>query len=129
MSEGIPPEVETVLTSEPTVAYLATCVDNRPHVAPVWYRLEAGLIEIMTTGQKLANIRQNPRVALSVQKDEHGHPEWVVNLRGRATPIEDQGLTREQNAKLNRKYDADEDSWSENTLVRVEIGSVSYRTY
>jgi nitroimidazol reductase NimA-like FMN-containing flavoprotein (pyridoxamine 5'-phosphate oxidase superfamily) len=72
MSDTVPPEAEALLTSEPLIAHLATCTENDPHVAPLWYNYRDGHIEIVTTGQKLANIRANPRVALSVQKDEYG---------------------------------------------------------
>lgn len=130
MRSTIPPEVEELLTSEPLVAHLATSTDDRPHVAPLWYRYEDGVVEIMTTGRKLSNIRENPRVALSVQKDRDGHPEWMVTLRGTATVVEDEETNRRQNRALNRKYEVKEDSWEdENTLVRIEIGSVSYKTF
>lgn len=130
MGSSIPPEVEELLTSEPLVAHLATSTDDRPHVAPLWYRYEDGVVEILTTGRKLSNIRENPRVALSVQKDRDGHPEWLVTLRGIATVVKDEETNRQKTRAINRKYDADEGSWAdENTLVRIEIGSVSYKTY
>lgn len=130
MAEGISHTVEELLTSEPLVAYLATSTNDRPHVAPLWYRYEDGIVEIMTTGKKLSNIRENPYVALSVQKDEAGHPEWRVSLTGTATVVEDEETNREQNRKLNRKYGAEADAWlEENTLVRIEIGSVSHEIF
>lgn len=129
MSDSVPSEVEDLLTSERLVAHLATCRDGRPHVAPLWYRYEDGVIEIMTTGEKLANIRANPRVALSVQKDGQGIPDWMVTVRGHARPLEDETLAKEQNSKLNRKYGVDEDAWEGNTLIRIDIGSVSYKQF
>lgn len=129
MSETVPEKVEQLLTSEPLVAYLSTCDGGRPNVAPLWYRYEDETILIVTTGQKLANIETNPRVALAVQKDEEGIPQWMVTVRGRAQVIADEEVTKEQNSKLNRKYGIDEDAWGENTLVRIEIGSTSYTQY
>lgn len=129
MSENVPERVADLLTSEPLVAHLATSTEDRPHVAPLWYRYEDGVVEIATTGKKLRNIRENPRVALSVQKANNGIPEWTVTLRGRATIIEDETVTREQISKINRKYGADEDAWQENTLVRIAIGSTSHKEY
>jgi nitroimidazol reductase NimA-like FMN-containing flavoprotein (pyridoxamine 5'-phosphate oxidase superfamily) len=38
----VPDEVEELVTSEPLVATLGTCVDGRPHVAPLWYRYDDG---------------------------------------------------------------------------------------
>jgi nitroimidazol reductase NimA-like FMN-containing flavoprotein (pyridoxamine 5'-phosphate oxidase superfamily) len=124
-----PSEIEELIADEPIVAHLATCSDNRPHVAPLWYRYTDGVIEILTTGQKLANIRENPRVALSIQNDEDGIPQWMVSLRGTATIIDDEEKRREANRHLNRKYGVDEDSWTENVLVRVNVSSAAYRTY
>lgn len=129
MSESVPTEVEDRLTSEPLAAYLATSVEDRPHVAPLWYRYDGGAVELLTTGRKLANIRENPRVSLAVQKAEAGDPEWTVTLLGRARVVEDEQATREANRRINRKYGVEDDAWSGNTLVRVDIGSASYRTY
>lgn len=130
MVETVTPEVEELLTSEPLMAHLATSTNDRPHVAPLWYRYEEGYIEIMTTGRKLSNIEENPRVALSIQKDDGGHPEWMVILRGTATVIEDAKTNRARNRKINRKYDAADDAWEgENTLVRIDIGSARYKTF
>lgn len=123
--EGIPER----LTAEPLTAHLATCRDGRPHVAPVWYRYADGALEVATSGRKLADLRANPYVSLSVEKAERGRPEWTVTLRGTATVIEDAAAFREANREINRKYGADEDDWEENTLVRIEIGSASLRTY
>ena len=130
MAADLPVEVVNLLTSEPLVAHLATCSDGKPHSAPLWYRYDDGTVEIMTTGRKLANIRGNPHVGLSVQKDVAGHPEWRVIIRGTATVIEDPTETKERNRKLNRKYGAEEDAWlDENTLVRIEIGSFDYSVF
>lgn len=126
---GVPDEAERLLTSEPLAAHLATSVDDRPHVAPLWYRYAGDdVVEIMTTGQKLANVRRNPRVALAVTKTVDGHPEWQVVVRGTATVVDDEETARDANRKLNRKYGAPEDAWEDNTLVRIDVGSTSYRT-
>lgn len=111
------------------MAHLATCADGRPHAAPVWYAYEDGVVEILTTGRKLANIRENPRVALSIQKDDAGDAEWMVSLRGTATVIEDKDETLAAARRINAKYGAGRDAYSDNVLVRIEVGSASYRTY
>lgn len=125
----IPSEVEELLTGDPVVAHLATSVNDRPHSAPLWYRYDDGIIEILTTGQKLANIRKNPRVSLSMEHDIDGIPEWMVTVRGTATIVEDDDEIQAANTRINRKYGVEDDAWSENVLVRIEIGSVAYRTY
>ena len=129
MATNVPDEVAALLTSEPLSAYLATSRDDRPHVAPVWYRYEDGVVEVMTTGRKLANVRENPRVSLAVQKAEAGVPEWTVTLLGTATVVEDPEANREANARINRRYGVPEESWAGNTLVRIDVGSASLRTY
>jgi nitroimidazol reductase NimA-like FMN-containing flavoprotein (pyridoxamine 5'-phosphate oxidase superfamily) len=129
MSDSISPEVERLLQRDPLLAHLATAVDDRPHVAPVWFRYEDGLVELMTTGQKLANLRENPRVALSVAKGQGADAEWTVTLRGTATVVEDETETREANRRINRRYGVGDEVWDGNTLVRVRVGSASHRTY
>lgn len=132
MGETVPAEVESLLTDEPVVAHLATCHEGYPHAAPVWFRYAGeDVVEIMTTGQKLANVRENPRVALSAQTDEGGHPEWTVTLRGTATVIEDETENRTANRRINRRYGADDpDDWlEENTLVRIAVGSVALERF
>jgi PPOX class probable F420-dependent enzyme len=122
-------EVAQLLTGEPLTAHLATCRDGRPHVAPVWYTYADGVVELVTTGRKLANVRENPRVALSIQKDEDGHALWTVTLLGTAEVVDDDAATREATRRINAKYGASETAWSENRLVRVTVGSASSRTY
>jgi PPOX class probable F420-dependent enzyme len=129
MTDSVPSEVERLLTSEPLMAHFATSVDDRPHAAPVWYRYDDGVVAIVTTGRKLENVRKNPRVALSVQKDESGDPRWTATLRGTATVVEEPDAFRETNRRINAKYGASEDAHSQNTLVRIDIGSTNYRTY
>lgn len=129
MADRVPDEIVDRLQSEPLTAFLATSDENRPHVAPVWYRYVDGTVEITTTGRKLANIRANPRVSLAVQKAEAGIPEWTVTLLGTATVIEDETETREANRTINRKYGAAKDDWVENTLVRIDIGSAEITAY
>jgi nitroimidazol reductase NimA-like FMN-containing flavoprotein (pyridoxamine 5'-phosphate oxidase superfamily) len=124
---NVPDEAEDMLTSEPLVAHLATCRDDRPHAAPIWYVYRDGLIEIATTGTKLENIRHNPAVALSIQKDEDGDPQWGMTVRGTADVVKSE--SERINHRLNEKYGADEDAWEENTGVRIEVGSVDYWTY
>lgn len=129
MSGVVDSETEALLTSEPLMAHLATCRDGRPHVAPLWYRYEDGVVELVTTGTKLRNVRENPKVALSVQKDDAGRAEWMVTLLGTATVVDDEAETRAATRKINEKYGVDSDAWAENVLVRVDVGSASSRTY
>ncbi len=126
---AVPDEVQRRLEDEPLTAFLATAAHDRPHVAPVWYRYEDGVVEITTIGRKLANLRRNPRAALAIQKAERGLPEWMVILFGTATIIEDPTETERVSRQIDRKYGVEPGTWPNNTLVRIEIGSVTYRTY
>lgn len=126
---SIDPEVERLLTSEPAIAHLATCRDGRPHIAPLWYVYDDGVVEVVTTGRKLDDIRENPFVSLSVERSTRGNPEWMVSLRGTATVVEDEDAFREANARINRKYGVGDEAWDDNTLVRIDVGSASARTY
>jgi nitroimidazol reductase NimA-like FMN-containing flavoprotein (pyridoxamine 5'-phosphate oxidase superfamily) len=125
----VPDELAERLTADPLTAHLATCRDGRPHVAPVWYLYDDGVVRIVTTGRKLADIRANPYVSLSIEKSERGLPEWTATLRGTATAVEDSDAFERANARINRKYGVGDDAWEENTLVRIDIGSSSYRSY
>lgn len=126
---AIEARAEELLSSEPLAAFLATASDDRPHVAPVWYRYEDGTVEVVTTGRKLENMRANSRIALSVQKDTAGIPEWTVTAFGTSTIIDDRAETETAIGRINRRYGVSEDAWSENTLVRIDIGSTSHRVY
>ena len=129
MPPTVPETAETLLTAEPLIAHLATSLNDRPHVAPVWYLYDDETVEIVTGGKKLDNIHKNPRVALSVQQDDAGHTEWMVSLLGTATVVDDEEAFKNTNRRINAKYDASEDAYEENTLVRISVGSVNYRTY
>jgi len=125
----VPPEVAERLTAEPLTAHLATCRDGRPHVAPVWYLYDDGVVRVVTTGRKLADVRENPYVSLSVEKSERGIPEWTTTLRGTVTVIEDRDAFETVNGRINRKYGIEEGAWEENILVRIDVGSASFRVY
>jgi len=131
MAGVVPSKAERLLTSEPLMAHLATSVDDRPHVAPVWYGYEDDTVEVLTTGRKLENARRNPRVALSVQKDEGGRTEWMVTLQGTANVIGDGDgdASRAAAERIYPKYGADPGIFPENVLVRIDVGTASYRTY
>ncbi|MHC3438877.1 pyridoxamine 5'-phosphate oxidase family protein [Natrialbaceae archaeon A-gly3] len=128
---SLPADAKRLLTSEPLMAHLATSVDKRPHVAPVWYvyDVDKGVVELVTTGKKLENVRENSRVALSVEKSDSGDPEWAVTVLGTATVVDDEAENRGARRRINAKYGESPDAYAGNTLVRIDIGSGTYRTY
>lgn len=82
-------DVETRIRDAPVSAHLATSVDDRPHVAPVWYGYRDGNVYFITGGRKLENIRQNDQVSLSIEQAAGGDVDWNVTLLGRATVTTD----------------------------------------
>ena len=128
---GVPPVVEELLTDGREMAHVATSHDDRPHVAPVWYYYENGTVEFVTGGRKLENIRENPRVALSIEKSEDGHGQWHVVLFGTATVITDEEELWAGRTRLFRRYrDRDPtleaDGEPPEALVRVDVASTVY---
>ncbi|MEF8813260.1 MAG: pyridoxamine 5'-phosphate oxidase family protein [Halovenus sp.] len=111
-------------------AHLATSVENRPHVAPVWYLYDDGSLYLFTSGRKLRNLQENPRVAASVEGDG-----WLVVLRGTATVVDDVERARDIGRQLFETYTGDpagseftdEDGTPKGTLVEVDIGTVTLR--
>ncbi len=129
MSNPLPDEAETLLAEESVMAHLATSADDHPHVAPVWYHYDDGVLSVLTSGRKLANIRENPRVAVSIQQDTDGNAEWMVAVQGTATIIEDEAATRKASTKINPRYGASETAYTDNTLVEIEVGSGTFTRY
>lgn len=124
-------EVEELITDAPLSAHLATADENRPHVAPVWYGYRDGVLSVLTGDKKLSNIRSNPRVAVSIEKQgEHG-PEWSVTLLGTATIIEDAERTRTARERVFDKYrEFDSETEDERgTLVEIEVASATSGRY
>ena len=128
---GVPAEAEELLTTGRKMGHLATSADDRPHAAPVWYYYEDETLEIVTEGQKLENVRENPRVALSVEASTDGHGEWWVVCFGRAEVITDEedvwaGRTRLFQRYRDRDPTLEADGEPPEALLRIDVGSTSY---
>jgi nitroimidazol reductase NimA-like FMN-containing flavoprotein (pyridoxamine 5'-phosphate oxidase superfamily) len=129
---GVPSETEELLGEGEgeLMASVATSHDDRPHVAPVWYHYDDGVVEFVTGGRKLANIRQNPRVAINVEKSEDGAGQWNVILFGTAEVITDEdelwaGRTRLFEAYRGREPTLEQDGEPPEALVRVHVASTA----
>jgi PPOX class probable F420-dependent enzyme len=85
-----PDEVQEFLSGGTHTAKLATTMaDGSPHVMPVWFIVEDGVI-IFNTGRETVkgrNLLRDPRVAMIV--DDEAPPFAFVHLRGRAQLSED----------------------------------------
>lgn len=150
----VPAEIEALVADAPVSAHLATSVDDRPHVAPVWYGYRDGVVYFLTGGRKLSNVGRNPRVALSIEDARGGDVAWNVTMLGRATVTDEPERMDWARGWIYDRYDdadadidessgtheggADEpradggDSTDEEydyALVEVEVGSVSWNVY
>ena len=132
---SVPATVAERIRGVPLSAFLATTVDDRPHVAPVWYFYDEAdeSVWFFTDGQKLENIEANPRVALAIE--DRGEDGWVVLLRGTASVVTDAARRDEVADRLFVQYLGDPDAVTFRTtggdptgeLVRVDVGSVTFR--
>lgn len=125
---SVPPEVEERIAGARLSAHLATAADGRPHVAPVWYVYDDGVVSFVTSGRKLRNVRANPRVALSIEEADEREVHWTATLLGTATVVEDPKRVRPVAERIYEKYDSDGD-YDPQPLVRAEVGSATLRTF
>jgi nitroimidazol reductase NimA-like FMN-containing flavoprotein (pyridoxamine 5'-phosphate oxidase superfamily) len=131
VTQGVPPAAAELLTTGREMGHLATSVDDRPHVAPVWYHYADETIELVTGGQKLANVRENPKVALSVESSTDGHEDWWVICFGTAEVVTDEeelwaGRTRLFQRYRDRDPTLEQDGEPPEALLRIDVGSTSY---
>jgi nitroimidazol reductase NimA-like FMN-containing flavoprotein (pyridoxamine 5'-phosphate oxidase superfamily) len=125
---AVPDEVETLIAGATLSVHVATSVDDRPHVAPVWYLYDDGVVSFVTSGRKLRNLRENPRVALSIEKGDESGVEWTVTMLGTATVIDDPERVEPVQRRIDEKYD-NEDDYGFQPVVEVEIASTSHTVY
>ena len=104
----VPSDAARLLTSDPLMAHLATCRDGRPHVAPVWYVYDESTetVELVTTGRKLANVRENPRVGLSMTAPDD--PYRFLSVRGVVDEVTEDGAVDHIDALAARYMGVDE---------------------
>lgn len=118
-------------------AFLATSVDDRPHVAPVWYtyaeRDGEGVFSVLTGGRKRRNVRENPRVALSIERADGADVEWRVVVLGTAQVVETEPTVRDAREALFEKYYGpdytDEETEEGGSLIEVTVGSADVEGY
>ncbi len=99
LSEGI-----RKLFLEPNFAHLATLMpDGSPQVTPVWVDFADGRILVNTAEgrAKPRNVRRDPRVAISITKQDN--PYASAFIRGRVAEIRQEGAD-ELIDKLAKKY-------------------------
>lgn len=113
----LPPAIDEFL-SRPNPAVMATLrPDGSPHTAPTWYDWEDGraLVNMEASRRRLAHIRRDPRVAMSVLDDDSWYRH--VTLSGRVVSIEADPDHRDMD-RLSVRYtgsphqDRDQERWS-----------------
>ena len=102
-SAPLPPELEEFV-ARPNIAVVATVRrDGSPHTVATWYDWEDGrvLFNLDEGRVRLANMRRDPRVALTVLDDEG---EMHVSLLGRVVEIYTDTDLRDID-RLSQRYD------------------------
>ena len=100
-------EVRAFLASEPphTGKLATTRLDGRPHVAPIWFALDAdGSIVFTTYGESLKGrtLRRDPRAALCV--DDEAPPFSFVTVEGTVEISEDPEELRRWATVIGGRY-------------------------
>jgi len=124
----VPDEAESLIADARLSVHVATSVDDRPHVAPVWYLYDDGVVSFVTSGRKLRNLRENRRVALSIEKYDENGVAWTVTMQGTATVSDDPERVEPVQRRIDEKYDNETD-YGFQPLVEVEIASASHTVY
>ena len=110
--------------------HVATTVNDRPHVAPVWFVYEDNRLWFISGGKKVENIRQNPRIALSIERYDTNGVDWGVQLLGTARIVKDADKRKRIGKQLGRKYDEEyATDGSGGELIAVDIGSSTSQWY
>ncbi len=76
------PEQIQAYLSKPHIADLATVrPDGSPHVAPVWFLYENGVIKVLaeTSSVKVRNLKGESRVSVSIATDQRPYEYVIVN--------------------------------------------------
>lgn len=125
---AVPDGVESLIAGTRLSAHVATSVDDRPHVAPVWYLYDDGVLSFVTSGRKLRNVRENPRVAISIEKADETGVDWAVTMLGTATVYDEPERVEPSQRRIDEKYDNETD-YGFQPLVEVEIASATRTVY
>jgi PPOX class probable F420-dependent enzyme len=128
---SVPEAVEELIAGARLSAHLATAVEDRPHVAPVWYLYEDDTVSFVTGGKKLRNLRSNPRVALSIEKATERRVDWTVTLLGTATVVEEPERVEPVRDRIYEKYGAADQAgdYGFQPLVRVAVRTATHEVF
>lgn len=127
----IPAEAKHLLTGK-HFAHIATLMpDGSPQVSPVWVDEEDGMIVFNTAEGRLKpdNLRQDPRVAISIVNSENPYENLLV--RGKVVELTQEGADDNIDALANRYMGVDEypmrQPGEERVLVKIEPEKVQHQ--
>jgi len=119
------------LFEKPTIAHLSTLLpDGSPHSAPVWVDYDADADRVLVNTErerrKEKNVRQDPRVALSMTDPEN--PYRMLALRGEVDELTTEGA-REHIDELARRYTGEDEYQmpieTERVVLEIAVEHVS----
>lgn len=76
-----PDEVQQFLSSNKILQVSTTGIDGWPHLAPMWYVMDAGnvVFRSFTKSQKIVNLQRNPKLTVLVERgDEYSQLQGVM---------------------------------------------------
>jgi nitroimidazol reductase NimA-like FMN-containing flavoprotein (pyridoxamine 5'-phosphate oxidase superfamily) len=104
-------QVEAFL-ARPMIARLATSLDDRPRILPMWYRWDGSALwmETSPTFRNYRIIKQNPRVAVAIDESLGGLHLRAILMGGRVEIIEEpEDFVQAGVRRIYQRYlDADE---------------------
>jgi len=103
MAKSLDSGVLTLLEGKNFASFVTLMKDGSPHVAPTWIDHQGDIILINTAKGRVKekNVRNDPRVAISIYDEEN--PYHMATIRGRVVDITTNGAD-EHIDKLAKRY-------------------------
>ncbi|MFB6070523.1 MAG: pyridoxamine 5'-phosphate oxidase family protein [Halanaeroarchaeum sp.] len=115
----IPSAVAGLIEGRADPAYLTTWVRDRPRVAPVWYGVRDGRLQVLVSRTKREQVEANPEVTAYIEATDG--EDWFVTLRGTASVSRDREAINEAARQVYSTYLGDDpEDWDPDR--RVDLG-------
>jgi PPOX class probable F420-dependent enzyme len=101
-----PEEMAAFLEGGHTIVVATVGRDGVPHLAPMWYVMEAGMVVFrsFTKSQKILNLQRDSRVTVLLETGEKYEELKGVMIRGKARLVDDPAYTLGIYGRLAGKY-------------------------
>jgi PPOX class probable F420-dependent enzyme len=101
-----PEQIRAFLEAGRTLQVASLHRDGRPHLVPMWYVVEDGLVVFrsFTRSQKILNLRRDPRLSVLVERGEAYAELQGVMIEGRARLIDDPAYVLALYGRMAAKY-------------------------